>query len=223
VDIEMPEPGGMLNTGPVTEPREAATVVLARGGAEDLEVLLVRRTPAARFMGGVWVFPGGSVDPADGADGDGDDRWLPIKAAGARELREEAGIELGPDAELIPFARWITPAQMKMRFDTWFFVAAAPAGCEPVVDGSEIVDHRWYRPADALAAATRDEIALVFPTIKQLQRLAAFATADELLAAAREGEIVTIQPHVIVADGRTRVVLPDEPEPEAEPEQAPAS
>ena len=58
-----PEPGTILNeTGEPTEPRQAATVVVLRGGAERLEVLLAQRTPKARFMGGAWVFPGGAVD-----------------------------------------------------------------------------------------------------------------------------------------------------------------
>ena len=55
------EPGARLNTGPPVVPRLAATVIVMRGGAETLEVLLAKRTPVARFMGGVWVFPGGSV------------------------------------------------------------------------------------------------------------------------------------------------------------------
>src|SRR5206468_3447410 len=48
--------GAAAGVTPVT-PRPAASVIVLRGGAETLEVLLVRRTPAARFMGGVWVFP----------------------------------------------------------------------------------------------------------------------------------------------------------------------
>jgi len=232
VEIEVPEPGGTLNTGPVTVPRLAATVILVRGGSECLQVLLVRRNPSARLMGGVWVFPGGSVDPGDevlhdesesedgdrggagGGAGDGAGGSAVLRAlqtAAARELREEAGIELAPGAELLPFARWITPAELLMRFDAWFFLAAAPDGVEPAVDGSEIVDHAWYAPADALEAATRGELALVFPTIKQLQRLSGFATADALLAATREHEVVAIQPQVVVSDGRPHVVLPDDP------------
>src|SRR5258708_3418772 len=62
-------PGEEYNPGPATTPRQAASVILLRGGAERLEVLLVRRTPKARFMGGVWVFPGGAVDAGEG-DGD---------------------------------------------------------------------------------------------------------------------------------------------------------
>src|SRR5919109_5321247 len=97
---ERPGPGEELNPGRATEPRQAATVILLRGGAERLEVLLVRRNPAARFMGGAWVFPGGAVDARE-------DR----RAAGVREVAEEAGVELpGPDAP-VAFSRWITPPQ----------------------------------------------------------------------------------------------------------------
>ncbi len=56
------EPGQGLNLGEATPPRQAATVILLRGGEQTLEVLLVKRTEQARFMGGVWVFPGGAVD-----------------------------------------------------------------------------------------------------------------------------------------------------------------
>ena len=76
---------GARTDGEVTVPRQAATVIVLRGGAETLEVLLVQRNPAARFMGGAWVFPGGAVD-ADEGEGDGAHR-----AAAVRELDEEAG------------------------------------------------------------------------------------------------------------------------------------
>ena len=73
--------GEELNTGAVTEPRQAATVIVLRGGSETLEVLLVRRNPEARFMGGAWVFPGGAVDPEE----------TPADAA-VREVYEETGL-----------------------------------------------------------------------------------------------------------------------------------
>src|ERR1700732_732179 len=100
-------PGEDYNPGPPTRPRQAATVILLRGGGQDLEVLLVRRTPQARFMGGVWVFPGGAVD-AD--EGDGDEAH---RAAALRELHEEAAIQLGDHAGLVKFSRWITPAAVQ--------------------------------------------------------------------------------------------------------------
>jgi 8-oxo-dGTP pyrophosphatase MutT (NUDIX family) len=203
MEIDYPGPEGILHSGPETLPRVAATVILLRGGSERLEVLLVRRDPAARFMGGVWVFPGGSVDPNDG----GHDEQQAIRAAATRELSEEAGIELDSAVELVPFARWITPAELRVRFDTWFFLALAPADADPVVDGAEVVDFRWCSPAGALEAGQRGELELVFPTIKQLERLARFGSADDLLADTREREIVPIQPRVVVSDGRPRLVI----------------
>src|SRR5947209_12555806 len=101
-----PAPGEELNLGQETVPRPAATVIVLRGGQERLEVLLVKRNPQSRFMGGAWVFPGGAVDQAEG---EGDSA---LRAAAVRELREEAGITLSSLDELILFSRWITPAQV---------------------------------------------------------------------------------------------------------------
>jgi len=168
-------------------------------------VLLVRRNPVSRLMGGVWVFPGGSVEPGEGSG----ERAL--RAAAARELWEEAGIEVDPERDLIGFARWITPRRLLARFDAWFFVTCAPADAAPRVDGVEIVDFRWIEPAAALAAATHDELTLVFPTIKQLQRLSGFGSVTELLAALRDHEVIAVEPHVIETGGKPRIVLPGEP------------
>src|SRR3954469_14380919 len=102
--VDGPAPGEELNLGPEpTRPRQAATVIVARGGADTLEVLLVQRNPGQRFMGGAWVFPGGAVDAGESGEGDRAHRL-----AGVREVEEEAGVVLpGPDA-LVPFSRWIT-------------------------------------------------------------------------------------------------------------------
>src|ERR1700731_1120844 len=171
--------GEEYNPGPPTLPRQAATVILLRGGGEQLEVLLVRRTPEARFMGGVWVFPGGAVDAHEG---DGDEAH---RAAAIRELREEAAIELDDAAALVKFSRWITPAAVQIRFDTHFFLAPLPPGQEPRVDGEECVDLGWFPPQSALAAHRAGDIALVFPTIKHLEQLSDFASVDDLLTYAR--------------------------------------
>src|SRR5688500_1583544 len=127
--IDRPPPGEELNLGAETKPREAATVIVLRDAPErgsGIEVLLGKRNPEARFMGGAWVFPGGAVHAADGGD--------PARA-GLRELEEEAALELEGTAALVPFSRWITPAEVKVRFNTWFFLAAAPAGAEARCDG----------------------------------------------------------------------------------------
>jgi 8-oxo-dGTP pyrophosphatase MutT (NUDIX family) len=207
-------PGQRPNPGKATPPRQAATVILLRGGAQTLEVLLVKRTPEARFMGGVWVFPGGAVDTDEG-EGDGAHR-----AAAIRELREEAAIALDDPATLVKFSRWITPAQVRTRFDTHFFLASLPAGQEPRVDGEECVEHGWFTPAAALAAHRDGQILLVFPTIKHLEQLAAFPSAEELLAYATGREVLPIQPRVIVEGEVARVLLPGEPgydDPQREP------
>ncbi len=176
-----------------------------RGGDDTLEVLLAQRNPAARFMGGAWVFPGGAVSPEDGVGEAG------LRAAAIRELREEAGVALGDPGQLVAFSRWITPAVVKTRYDTWFFLAMAPDGAQPRIDGAEVVDARWFAPAAALTAARTGEILLVFPTIKHLEQLSAFATAGQLLAHARTRTVAPVQPQVVGTGETARIVLPGEP------------
>ena len=206
MDVDRPAPGEELNdTDVVTVPRQAASVIVLRGGAQALELLLVKRTEKARFMGGVWVFPGGAVDAHEG-EGDAAHRL-----AAARELEEEAGIAVGDPAALVKFSRWITPAEISIRFDTHFFLAPLPDEQEPRVDGDEIVEARWYTPQAALDAHTREEIALVFPTIKHLEQLAPFESADALLGFAAGREVVPVTPRVVLSGEIARVVLPGEP------------
>jgi 8-oxo-dGTP pyrophosphatase MutT (NUDIX family) len=194
-------PSEEWNEGAVTEPRQAASIVVLRDSDAGPEVLLVQRNPEQRFMGGAWVFPGGAVhdDDADHA------------AAAVRELREEAGLELPPGHPVVPWSRWITPAEVVVRFDTWFFVAEAPQGIEATVDGSECVDACWLRPAAALEAGERDELMLVFPTIKHLEALAGMQSVADALEKARSREVVPVQPRVVVNDGKAEVLLPGEP------------
>ena len=199
--VDRPPPGEELNHGEVTEPRQAATLVLLRESPEGPEVLLVQRNPKQRFMGGVWVFPGGAVHSSD-AD---------HAAAAVRELEEEAGIDLPEAAAIVPWTRWITPAEVKVRFDTWFFVAEAPPGAEATADGSECLDARWLRPAAALGAHERGELMLVFPTIKHLEALAEFDTVVRALDNARRSEVVPVQPKVTVHEGSAEVLMPGDP------------
>ncbi|MHB8243112.1 MAG: NUDIX hydrolase [Solirubrobacteraceae bacterium] len=204
-ESERPGPGEQYNPGEPVRPRQAATVILLRGAADALEVLLVRRTPKARFMGGVWVFPGGAVDAHEG---DGDEAH---RAAAIRELREEAAIALEDPGALVKFSRWITPAEVQIRFDTHFFLAPVPAGQEPRIDGEECVDLGWFTPADALTAYKEGEIELVFPTIKHLEQLQEFPSVDELLAYAQGREVLPVQPRVVLEGEVARILLPGEP------------
>ena len=201
VRIDRPPPGEELNDGAATPARLAATAILLRDGADGVEVLLVRRNPEQRFMGGAWVFPGGAV---------GEDDADP-PAAAIRELEEEAGLRIEDVNELVPFSRWITPVEVKTRFDTYFYVVAAPPGAEPRVDGAECVEARWVRPADALAAGERGELFLVFPTIKHLEQLAELRSVEHALESARSREVEPILPKVVHGDGEAQVLLPGEP------------
>ena len=203
--IDRPAPGEELNTGAETTPRLAATVIVLRGGNQLLEVLLVKRNPEARFMGGAWVFPGGAVKREEGEGQDA------LRAAAVRELDEEAGIELARAEALLPFSRWITPPQVKIRFDTWFYLAELPSGASPQVDGSEVVDARWYEPRGALEEHQAGELFLVFPTIKHLEQLASFESARSLIEYARGREVHPVQPRVVLTGEVARVVLPGEP------------
>jgi 8-oxo-dGTP pyrophosphatase MutT (NUDIX family) len=200
-----PEPGAELHHGPATVPRIAATVIVLRGDDDGLEVLLAQRTPHARFMGGAWVFPGGAVSAEDG-EGE-----AALRTAAIRELAEEAGITLAGPQELITFSRWITPEEVKIRYDTWFFLARLPDGAEAVIDGEEVVDARWFAPRAALDAGEAGEILLVFPTIKHLERLEGFASARQLLDHARTRTVEPVQPRVVGSGEQARIVLPGEP------------
>ncbi len=202
MEVDRPGPGEELNTGDVTVPRVAASVIVLRDTDDGPEVLLVQRNPASRFMGGAWVFPGGAVH-----DGDGEPAGTAV-----RELEEEAGVTMAGPGELVPWSRWITPAQVKIRFDTWFFVARAPADAHPKCDGQECVDLRWLAPQEALDAYGRDELLLVFPTIRHLQELTMYENTEDILEAGRTRRIQPIEPRVVLDQGGVaRVLLPGEP------------
>jgi 8-oxo-dGTP pyrophosphatase MutT (NUDIX family) len=201
---ERPGPGEELNSGPPVEPRQAASVIVLRDSADGPEVLLVRRNPSSRFMGGVWVFPGGALDDREqGADAH--------RTAAVRELQEEASLIVDGPERLVGFSRWITPPQVSIRFDTHFFLAPLPDGQEPSIDGEECVDMGWFTPQGALEAHRAGELALVLPTIKHLEQLSRFSSADALLADARGREVAPVEPKVVIDGDSARVLLPDEP------------
>jgi 8-oxo-dGTP pyrophosphatase MutT (NUDIX family) len=205
MDLDRRAPGEELNPGAPTAPRQAATVIVLRGAGDGLEVLLVKRNPNARFMPSAWVFPGGAVDAHEG-QGDAAHRL-----AGVREVAEEAGVTLHGPGSLVKFSRWITPRQVKIRYDTHFFLAPLPDGETPEIDGGEVVDARWYAPSGALAAWREGEIELVFPTVKHLEQLEPFDSADALLEWARGRTVEPVEPQVVLEGEVARVVLPGEP------------
>ena len=195
-----------LNPGAPTHPRPAAAVILLRRGGRHtsagLQVLLGKRTAAARFMANVWVFPGGAVD---GESIDDEAHRL----TAIRELQEEAGVALPDPAELVPFARWITPEQVKVRYDTWFYLALAPAHSAPEPDGEEIVETAWITPADALERHTGAARCCSCSRRSTSSRCCRDTRRpEEALAAARDAQVEPILPRVDESGDEPRILLP---------------
>jgi 8-oxo-dGTP pyrophosphatase MutT (NUDIX family) len=164
----------------IPPPIPAATVVLVRDTDDGLETLMLRRNATGSF-GGMWVFPGGRVD-----EGEGDDEAGARRAA-VRETLEEAGLVVDP-AVLVPFAHWTPPPIAPKRFATWFFLAPAPGGVV-AIDGSEIHEHVWVTPAEAMRRRDAGEIDLAPPTFVTLHRLAQLPDVAAALRDAAEGSV----------------------------------
>jgi len=203
-------------------------VLLLRDGVDGLEVLMTRRSDAASFAPGAYVFPGGGVDAADAqhhhlaARRSGQQNEPLTEAIAAiRESLEELGVLLArhPDGrwanqtdidamdrqrdffaqmaargltlatdEVFMLARWTTDRNLPQRYEVPFFVARMPEDQTPLADGSEQFEPIWLRPADALARHAAGRMAMIFPTIRTLQRLGDFADVAALLAACAESE-----------------------------------
>lgn len=227
--------------------RHAATVVLLRPAQPDgLEVFLTRRPRGMDFLGGAYVFPGGSVRDEDCAEGilkrcrglsPQDARTilrtelspelsLAHWVAGIRELFEEVGVLLcvaesgapvdtnqdglrerwaGKRLQLIDgsltflallesegilcdaaslryFSHWRTPEEFATRFDTRFYLAALPAGQEPLATSEEVAHSLWVTPDEALRFCESGRLPMIFPTFSALRTLADFDSLDRLFA-----------------------------------------
>jgi len=227
--------------------RPASTVLALRPTSRGFEVLMVRRVRSAVFMGDARVFPGGALDEADHSPlaaravrWHGDPAELPWRAAGLRELAEEAGVLLTDppgvsavgkgaglyealvdegavlDADrLTYFSNWVTPRfrGAARRFDTRFYVVVVPPGTEAGADRAEVTEASWVTPAEALRRAAEGEWKVEFPTLCHLQALAGCSAADEVPALAPPpGEMVAVHPRVVLlGDEGFRILLPGDP------------
>lgn len=256
----LPLPAAMIQRvrefrGEPAPARPAATVVLLRPGPAGPEVYVLRRL-AAMVFGGVYAFPGGSVDPSDDPEVRRPD-WpqrlgqtaaaaRAVVGAAVREIFEETGVLLaGPngmeeggaeeadrlalirreatlseilarrglrlrDDALAPWARWITPEFEPRRFDTYFFVAALPAGQEPRNVSGEADRTLWITPADALAGYADKSLTMLPPTVAVLRDLAAYDRVQDVLAAAATRDAARpVMPRIeLTADGGAVLHLP---------------
>jgi 8-oxo-dGTP pyrophosphatase MutT (NUDIX family) len=182
--------------------RFAASVIVGRDGANGLEVLVLERSSASRFLPSYIVFPGGAVDPGD-TDlamrwfGDGDHAF---RAGAVRELFEEAGIAVTrsgvrastafdeieqdpPTADMLPqVAHWIAPEDVPVRFDARYVAAAAPPDVIATPDGTETSAAWWSTPADLMSQWQSQERKLYWPTYFTLGALTSCADVGDLLA-----------------------------------------
>ena len=160
------------------EPSERAfRIAAARETFEECGVLLARERGSQTWLAG--------------------ERMEALAAAAKGRLFSETlkaeGLELALDA-LVPFAHWVTPPILPKRFDTRFFIVAAPLDQLAAHDGSESVDSVWISPARAIADGRDGRFSLVFATELNLKMLGESADVETALAAARARKIVTVEP-----------------------------
>ena len=179
----------------------AATVVLLRE-TPDLEVLMLHKTSQIAF-GGMWVFPGGRIDPEDYPENK--DANEAARRAAVRETMEEAGIA-APIDDFVWFAHWTPPPGTPKRFTTWFFAAATDSH-DVQIDGGEIQDHRWLRPGDALAQHAAGEIDLAPPTWVTLFELSRTSSVAALLEKFRQRAPRIYQTRIGKRDDGVRVAM----------------
>jgi 8-oxo-dGTP pyrophosphatase MutT (NUDIX family) len=154
----------------------AATVVLLRDQASQLEVLMLHKASQIAF-GGMWVFPGGRIDDEDYDTSR--DANVAARNAAVRETLEEAGLALSSDG-FVWFAHWTPPPGTPKRYATWFFAARADSH-DVTIDGGEIQNHQWVTPAAALRQHAAGEIDLAPPTWITLYQLSRYPTVDAVL------------------------------------------
>lgn len=162
----------------------AATVIPLRDGVSGVETLMLRKNSKIAF-GGMWVFPGGKIDPEDHTNSE--ELEDAARVAAAREALEEAALRMHP-SELVWFAHWSPPPSTPKRFATYFFVAhtAAPDGVS--IDGGEILDHCWIAPAEALERHREGEIDLAPPTWVSLFHLSRYSPVSAAIEHLRSRE-----------------------------------
>jgi 8-oxo-dGTP pyrophosphatase MutT (NUDIX family) len=183
----------------VLEPRDAATVMLVRD-VPDLHVFMLRRNLDSVWIAGASVFPGGAVDDADRH------RSWTARCADWDDVRASRAIGVGAGG-----LGFFVAAVRETFEEAGVLLAAAPPG-EYLHDDTELIASAWVRPRDALVAAARGEIDLIFPTQKNLELLARFERAGDVLTAARAGAPARDGRLRLVAEpsGGRRIALPDD-------------
>lgn len=127
---------------------------------------------------------------------------------GINEFLEQEDLYLACD-QLVPFAHWITPEMMPKRFDTYFYIAKAPADHVAIHDGHESVDSVWIDPKQALVGAESGKYTIIFPTRLNVEMIAESQDVESAIDASRSREIVTVLPWVEVDGEDKYICIPD--------------
>jgi 8-oxo-dGTP pyrophosphatase MutT (NUDIX family) len=156
---------------------------------------------------------GGETAPATCATADPRlDRWRAALLDGRATLLDVLhDTQLCPDTRRMVYcAHWITPVAEPKRYDTRFFLAALPPGCEAAIDPREMSEAVWLTPAAALDRFRRGTLPMVFPTVKTIQRLAPYHSVGTMLDAFRGADVTPILPRLVRTDAGVGIVVPDE-------------
>jgi 8-oxo-dGTP pyrophosphatase MutT (NUDIX family) len=200
----------------IPEAIPAATLILFRerdAGAPEL--LITQRAADMAFAGGMLVFPGGRIDPEDrvraAAHADLPPKDAAARIAAIRETAEEVGFDFGLGVhDLTPFARWLPKHRQARNFDTLFYLARVPHDApEPEADGGETVRAFWATAADVLAMCDDGRAEIIFPTRRNLERLALFNSFDDAVAHALAHPIVPITPYPEEREDGPWLCIPD--------------
>ncbi len=141
---------------------------------------------------------------------DGYRRALNSKETSFEAILRAEGLRLEVEG-VVYFAHWITPEGAPRRYDTRFFVAAAPEHQVGLHDNGETVANVWIAPGDALERYRAGDFDLILPTIKNLEALARYPDVASALADARTfRDLPAIAPRMLMEDGELRVLLPGE-------------
>ena len=188
----------------VSEARPAATAILVRFTDQSAEVLLLKRNETLKHMPGLWVFPGGKIDPEDSSKTAGEKEAA--RYAAARETREEAGLDLPLD-DFVWFSHWVPPENQKRRFSTWFFVTYTSSNQEVHIDGGEIQRYQWISPKLALEKHREGAIDLAPPTWVSLYQISKFANAADTITELSNREPRFYKTKIIKNDEGIRTAL----------------
>ena len=128
---------------------------------------------------------------------------------GFTEVLDDLGVAIDGTA-LEYIAHWITPEAETRRYDTRFFAALAPPGSRSAPDPREMTDSLWLSPGEALDRHRAGRLPMIFPTIRTLERLSAFSTADAVLAHYRTRDIPAIMPALVRTEAGVKVSILDD-------------